>query len=221
MPSSTCSTRISFVRHGHVHNPEQVVYGRLPGFGLSELGKQQAEAAASYLRDAPLPAVFSSPMLRARQTAEYLLRYHRDVPLIIAEAINEVRFFFEGHPMETLTARNWDLYTGVGPEYEQPADLIQRVQPWLTQVRAHYAGQQVAAVTHGDVIAFTVLWANAAALIPANKHTLDDLGLRDEYPAPGSITTFTFSTSDPDERPTVTYVRPYGEALMDQGTSPK
>ena len=40
----TNPTSISFVRHGHVHNPENIVYGRLPGFRLSDLGRRGAQA---------------------------------------------------------------------------------------------------------------------------------------------------------------------------------
>ena len=121
-------TRITFVRHGQVHNPEQVIYGRLPGFRLSALGERQAEAAAVALRDEPLAVVFSSPLLRAQQTAKILLAERPDVPLLTSELINEVSFLFEGQPMASMASRNWDLYTGVGPEYDQPLDVVARVR---------------------------------------------------------------------------------------------
>jgi len=54
----TSQTSISLIRHGHVHNPDNIVYGRLPGFRLSELGREQAQAVAAYWRDKPLAAVF-------------------------------------------------------------------------------------------------------------------------------------------------------------------
>ena len=63
-------TQIHFVRHGEVHNPQKIYYGRLPGFPLSEEGRRQAQAAAHALRARPLAAIFSSPMQRARETAE-------------------------------------------------------------------------------------------------------------------------------------------------------
>ena len=65
----TTQTSIFFVRHGHVYNPQKILYGRLPGFRLSDLGREQAQAAAVALRDIPLAAAFSSPQLRTRQTA--------------------------------------------------------------------------------------------------------------------------------------------------------
>ncbi|MEM8862270.1 MAG: phosphoglycerate mutase family protein, partial [Chloroflexota bacterium] len=49
-------TTISFVRHGEVYNPNKIFYGRLPRFGLSDLGCEQAIAAGDYL-DSSLPPV--------------------------------------------------------------------------------------------------------------------------------------------------------------------
>lgn len=197
------------------------MYGRLPGFPLSALGERQAQAAAEALRDTPLAAVFSSPLLRAQQTAQILLAERPDVSLYTSELINEVRFFFEGQPMAALHARNWDLYSGVGPAFDQPPDVVARSREFLAQVRREYAGQHVVAVSHGDVIAFTALWAFGVKLTPANKHTLNQHGLSEDYPAPASLLTFSYAP-DADERPTtVTYRRPYGEELADGGVSPK
>jgi broad specificity phosphatase PhoE len=62
-------TAISFVRHGEVYNPDNIFYGRLPGFRLSEKGNYQTGKAAETLNGSRLAAIFSSPPLRARQTA--------------------------------------------------------------------------------------------------------------------------------------------------------
>jgi len=185
------------------------------------LGERQAQAAAEALRHEPLAAVFSSPLLRAQQTAHILLAGRPDVPLLTSPALNEVQFFFEGQPLAAMASRNWDLYTGTDPVGERPADVVARTREFLAQVRREYAGQHVVAVSHGDVMAFTALWALGVALTPANKHTLDQHGLADDYPAPASLLTFIY-TPDADERPTqVTYRRPYGEELADHGVSPK
>lgn len=214
-------TQITFVRHGQVYNPERIVYGRLPGFPLSELGKRQAQAAAEALRDTPIAAVFSSPLLRAQQTAQILLEKRPDVPLYTSGLINEVYFFSEGQPLMAMVSRNWDLYSDVDPAYEQPADIIARAREFLAQVRRDYTGQHVIAVSHGDVIAFTALWAFGVELIPAHKHTLDAYGLAEDYPSPASLLTFTYAPGA-NERPTeVTYRRPYGDDLADGGVSPK
>lgn len=55
------------MRHGQVENPQGVLYGRLPGFGLSELGHRMAIRLAEYFADTPLGHLRCSPLLRAQQ----------------------------------------------------------------------------------------------------------------------------------------------------------
>jgi broad specificity phosphatase PhoE len=63
---------VHLVRHGEVHNPGRVLYGTMPGFGLSDLGYRMAESAAKALHaeGAPVQRVLSSPLQRARESAE-------------------------------------------------------------------------------------------------------------------------------------------------------
>lgn len=63
-------TTLHLLRHGEVHNPRGIVYGSLPGYGLSERGRAQADAAATHLADRRVRAIYSSPLGRARETAE-------------------------------------------------------------------------------------------------------------------------------------------------------
>ena len=62
-------TRVHFVRHGEVFNPDKVLYGRLPGYRLSEVGVSMADVAADSLAGHDVVAVYSSPLERAQQTA--------------------------------------------------------------------------------------------------------------------------------------------------------
>jgi broad specificity phosphatase PhoE len=66
------TTTIHLLRHGEVFNPGRVLYGRLPGFVLSDLGVAQAKLAAEYLSSRPVAYLVSSPLERARQTAQPL-----------------------------------------------------------------------------------------------------------------------------------------------------
>ena len=63
--------RLHFVRHGEVFNPNRVLYGRIPGFGLSELGHGMARAAAEALRAAetPVTRLVVSPLQRTRESS--------------------------------------------------------------------------------------------------------------------------------------------------------
>ncbi|MFP7762236.1 histidine phosphatase family protein [Marisediminicola sp. LYQ134] len=60
---------IHLVRHGEVHNPEGVLYGRLPGYHLSERGTRMAAAAAAHLAGRPVTALYASPLHRAQESA--------------------------------------------------------------------------------------------------------------------------------------------------------
>ena len=57
------------LRHGEVHNPDKILYGRLPGFGLSADGLQMAHDAAEALRGHDVVSVVASPLQRAQETA--------------------------------------------------------------------------------------------------------------------------------------------------------
>ncbi|WP_084101570.1 histidine phosphatase family protein [Demequina sp. NBRC 110051] len=106
---------VHLLRHGHVHNPDKVLYGRLPEFRLSDAGQAMAAAVAEDLsaREVPVTRVIASPLLRAQQTAKpvaaaYGLDIDTDERLI--EALNA----YEGTVLQAgakdfLHPRNWWL----------------------------------------------------------------------------------------------------------------
>jgi len=63
-------TVVHLVRHGEVANPDGVLYGRLPGYRLSEAGQVMAKAAAGFMAGRDVTVLRSSPLERARETAE-------------------------------------------------------------------------------------------------------------------------------------------------------
>jgi broad specificity phosphatase PhoE len=71
---------VHLVRHGEVHNPGGVLYGRIDGFGLSELGHRMAEAAAASLEGHPVTAIVASPLQRTRESAApWIRRFGREL----------------------------------------------------------------------------------------------------------------------------------------------
>ncbi len=204
-------TRISFIRHGDVHNPDQVIYGRLPGFKLSQEGRQQVARTAEHLKNVKLAVLYTSPMLRAQQTARIIRRVHPGLEIVTEPLINEVDCYFEGHPASEVEARGWDLYTGVEEGYETPVDVAARGWAYIRQVRCDHAGVHTAAVSHGDVIAFATLRMMQEPIEIERKRTLHRFGITDSYPATASITTMIFRTERPDEIPEIAYVKPYDD----------
>ena len=205
-------TTISLIRHGLVHNPEQIYYGRLPRYRLSEIGRAQATAAGQHLAQAGLSGIYASPLLRTRQTAA-LVQAECDPrpPVFYTKRILEVFSPHDGTPHAVLATRNWDLYIGSPRPYEQPEDVVRRLEQFLWWVRQRHAGEHVAAVTHGDVVAFGWLWAHGYPIAPETKQDyLGQVGHADSYPQTASITTLHFATAEREERPLVSYVWPYG-----------
>lgn len=191
--AQTPTTTVIIMRHGDVHNPNRVYYGRLPRFRLSATGRDEAGKAAAYLRDRPIAAVYSSPMLRARQTADIVAAGVWSQPVRhVTQWLNEAHSPFDGESRAVMRARNWDLYEGVSAEYEQPADLLARVHLFLARTLRRHPGEQIVAVTHGDIVAFTLLWALGYGLDKRLRGQLRQCGLSADYPATASLSTLTF-----------------------------
>ncbi len=193
-------TIIHVVRHGNVHNPDNILYGRLPNFRLSTLGEQQAAAAGAYLQDRPLQAVISSPQLRARQTAGYLARPH-GLEVEVSDLLDETHTPHQGRPVAELEAEGWILYENLPEGYETPGDIQARVLRQIEQVRARFPEGEVALVSHGDVVLAARFWVEGITFTDDSKNRVR------LYPATASITTLSFNGSS--ARPGMTYHRPY------------
>lgn len=148
------TTKLYLVRHGEVFNPHQIVYGRLPGFGLSETGKKQAEALGTFLQTKPITAVYASPLVRAQETASYVAKHFPHVSLVTDERLMEIRSVVDGKPNSIMFARKWNFYT---PDLtreggEKLSEIWQRMQAFLFDITVKHTGEEVVAVSHGDPI---------------------------------------------------------------------
>lgn len=105
-PAEEVQTIVHLCRHGEVHNPEGVLYGRLPGFRLSTLGQSQAETLGRTLGHGhDVVSITASPLQRAIETATPLADT-LGLPLAINEQIIEAANSFEG---EKVTGRGGSL----------------------------------------------------------------------------------------------------------------
>lgn len=88
---------LHLVRHGEVYNPERVLYGRLPGFGLSERGHSMAEAAALEIAasDRAVVKLIASPLQRAQESARPIASA-LSLEVATDERIIEPTNYFEG-----------------------------------------------------------------------------------------------------------------------------
>src|SRR4029079_1933232 len=70
MSSSDQTTVVHLLRHGEVHNPDGILYGRLPDYHLSDIGRQMAERVATTVKDRDITHLVASPLERAQETAQ-------------------------------------------------------------------------------------------------------------------------------------------------------
>jgi probable phosphoglycerate mutase len=152
------ATTVWLARHGEVHNPGALLYGRLPRMRLSPEGQRQAQAIADTLAGRPLQAIYSSPMLRARRTAGFILDQHPSLGRVrISQDLQEVRTAWQGEPLEALERIDWDLYSHPRHPDDETLEHIQaRMQRWLERVLRRHAGGEVVGVSHGDPILILV-----------------------------------------------------------------
>ena len=90
---------VHLVRHGEVHNPQGVLYGRIPGYHLSELGHRMADAAAASLAGHPVTRLVASPLQRAQESAApWAARF--GLQIVTDERVIEPHNWFEGKRMK-------------------------------------------------------------------------------------------------------------------------
>ena len=103
-----------FVRHGESDaNIQRVISNRDSTFGLTALGRQQAKTLATSLRDIPITAIYSSPVLRARETAEILSRSF-GLSYQITEALRE---YDCGILEEKADTESWKLHGEIADDW--------------------------------------------------------------------------------------------------------
>jgi len=142
-------TVVHLLRHGEVHNPGGVLYGRLPGFRLSTAGEGMARRAAEWFAGHDVVHLVSSPLERARQTAQPLADAFA-LPVEIDERIIEAGNAFEGMAVAGgagvfRAPRNWPkLRNPFRPSWGEPyveiaARMIRAVEAARDAARGHEA----------------------------------------------------------------------------------
>jgi broad specificity phosphatase PhoE len=126
----------------------------MPRMQLSVEGRRQARALAEYFGPYPLAAIYSSPMLRARTTADYILTSQPQLARVRVDSdLIEVRNGWQGEPLAALESIDWDLYLNPrGPDDESLQVIQARMLRWLRRMLRRHAGADVLGVSHGDPI---------------------------------------------------------------------
>lgn len=151
-------TTIYLVRHGEYENPHYLFPGRGPGFPLSDLGRRQVAVVADYMRSRHITALYSSPVLRTRQTAE-IISAAVSLPIVFDDRLLEIGTNIEGTSMTDVDAIGGNVYT---PEFhakgaESIEDLVARLNGFVVEKRTEHEGKNILCVSHGDPIRFIVM----------------------------------------------------------------
>jgi broad specificity phosphatase PhoE len=147
-------TTVHLVRHGEVYNPGHVLYGRIPGFRLSDLGERMAVMAADALAGHDVTVVRSSPLERAAQTAapiaaQFGVEPTTDDWLIESDNVFEGKTIGVGDG-SLRNPLNWRyLYNPFRPSWGEPyAEVADRVLAAVAAARDAAEGHEAVLVSH-------------------------------------------------------------------------
>lgn len=97
------TTTIYLLRHGEVHNPEGIIYGRLPGYWLNEVGRGQVRTAGEFLAErGPFDALITSPLERARESAGIIAERLGLTPAVEPRLAETDVSGYQGQPFSAL-----------------------------------------------------------------------------------------------------------------------
>ncbi|MEX2587547.1 MAG: histidine phosphatase family protein [Actinomycetota bacterium] len=145
-------TLVHLVRHAEVENPENIWYGRLDGFVLSERGLRQTKVLGDHFSDRKIEAVYSSPLTRAIQTAEAIALPH-GIQVQVEEQILESEARLQGWPGDRRLFRNplnaRHFLNPLRPSWGEPyASTRSRMTASIRRMATEHEGGEAVAVSH-------------------------------------------------------------------------
>jgi len=151
--------RLYLVRHCDVANPHGVLYGYLPGFGLSAKGLSQAESLGQRLGGQPVRVIRTSPLERARQTTSIIARHLDNPEVVVDDDLVEARFglYLQGIRYAEVPWRRplwWVhmVYPGLLRRDERVGAMAGRVERSLERLLESVGDGTGVCVSHGDPI---------------------------------------------------------------------
>ncbi len=144
------------IRHGQTSwNEQSRVMGRNET-PLDEMGEKQVDQLVESIQNFPIGRIYSSPQLRAQQTAQKLA-VSKNIPVQNDDRLSELDFkLWEGktatelHKDEVYLSRKQNYFTFSHSEVESFESLIRRVGEFISHAEA--GSDHVAIVTHADVV---------------------------------------------------------------------
>ena len=149
--------KLILVRHGQAHANVAEVAASKTCTGLTHLGQRQAQCVAERLAGEPITTIWSSPILRAKQTAQAVARPH-GLPTLIVQNLREIDYGdAEGKAWnEILSAVDWahPLYPdkSIAPNAETYESYARRAAAAIDEILSKISAGTTVIVGHGDTI---------------------------------------------------------------------
>lgn len=144
--------KVYFVRHGEVENPQKIKYGRLPGFPLTKEGRQEILEVAQDLQDKGVEAIFASPLLRTKRSAE-IISSVLNLPVVYDDRLLEHDHGkYTGVPIEEF--KRMEYWRDGAETLEQCGN---RVLDFLDEIKSQNKFQTIAVVSHGGPVVMAIL----------------------------------------------------------------
>ena len=147
-------TTVHLLRHGEVHNPQGVLYGRLPDFHLSDLGREMAERVAVAVAGRDITVVTASPLERAQETAVPTAEVF-GLPIGTDPDLIEAGNIFEGTRVGVgdgilKQPKAWrHLWNPMTPSWGEPyAQIAARMRNAVRRARDEARGHEALLVSH-------------------------------------------------------------------------
>jgi broad specificity phosphatase PhoE len=158
-------TTFYLIRHAaNDYLTENKIAGWLPGVHLNAEGRKQSELLAERLAHEPIRAIYSSPLERARETAEPLAA-KLALPVQVSEGLGEIRFGdWTDQPVAKLDAtphwQRWNAFRSStpAPKGDLMIDAQARIVREMIRLRGEHPSTAIALVTHGDPIKAAVAY---------------------------------------------------------------
>jgi broad specificity phosphatase PhoE len=147
-------TVVHLMRHGEVHNPTGVLYGRRPGYHLSDLGRQMAQRVADTIGGRDIVHLVSSPLERAQETAAPLaeatgLEVRVDARVIESTNVFEGKTFGVGDGVLRKPSSWRHLWNPFRPSWGEPyKQLVARMMAAVHDARDAAEGHEAVVVSH-------------------------------------------------------------------------
>ena len=168
-------TIVHLVRHGEVHNPEKILYGRIPGYHLSSRGHSMAARTAESFRDHDVTYLAASPLQRAQETARPIAEV-TGLDVEVDKTLIESGNRFEGLRTKGWNSQLWNpqrwplMVNPLQPSWGEPfTEIAARMMDAAERARAKAEGHEAIVVSHQLPIVMVQRYVQGKRLAHASR----------------------------------------------------